>query len=84
MASLRKVNCVATWTALPSLAASEVSILNRTGADLEIRFKGETSAGQSIAIPDLGSVSLPVIANANEIEAQGTAGTSTIHLIITP
>jgi hypothetical protein len=84
MASLRKVNCVATWTALPDLRAGEVSILNRTGAALELRYAGETSAGQSITISDGGSANLPVTANAKEIEAQGTAGTSTIHLIITP
>ena len=84
MASLRKVNCVASWTALPSLAASEVSILNRTGADLELRYTGETAAGQSITIPDATSVALPVIANANEVQAQGAVGTSTIHLIVTP
>ena len=84
MASLRKVNSVASWTAFPDLKAGEVSILNRTGADLELRYAGDTDSGESITIPDLGSVALPVTANSKEIEAQGTAGTSTIHLIVTP
>lgn len=84
MASLRKVNSPASWTALPDLPAGAVDLLNRSGADLEIRYSGDTDSGESITIPDLGSVCIPVTANAKEIQIQGTAGTNTVHLIITP
>jgi hypothetical protein len=84
--NLRTVSSTSSWAALPDLPARnvQVDILNSTGEDLQIRYAGETSAGQLITIPDKGTVSLPVNSNANEIQIKATTGAAGVQLIVTP
>ena len=84
MASLRTVSSTSSWVALPDLPAGEVDILNSTGESLQLRYAGEDDAGQQITIPNGGSVSLTVIANAKEIEIKATTGASGVQIIVSP
>lgn len=84
MAALRTVSSTNSWVALPNLRGQAVDILNSTGESLQLRYIGETSAGQQITIPDGGSVSLTVVGNANEIEIKATTGAAGVQLIVTP
>jgi hypothetical protein len=83
--NLRTVSSTSSWAALPDLPArnGQVDILNSTGEDLQIRYAGETSAGQTITIGDGKSVGLPVNSNANEIQIKATTGAAGVNLIIT-
>jgi len=84
--NLRTVSSTSSWAALPDLPAKngQVDILNSTGEDLQIRYAGETSAGQQITIPNLGTVSLLVNSNANEIEIKATTGAAGVQILVTP
>jgi hypothetical protein len=82
--NLRTVSSTSSWAALPDLYAQEVDILNSTGESLELRYAGETSAGQQITIPDGGSVTLSVISNAKEVEIKATTGAAGVQIIVSP
>jgi len=84
--NLRTVSSTSSWAALPDLPAlgGQVDILNSTGEDLEIRYVGETEAGEQITIPDGASVSLEVNSNAKEIEIQATTGAAGVQIIVSP
>jgi hypothetical protein len=82
--NLRTVSSTNAWVALPDLYAQEVDILNSTGEALQLRYAGETSAGQQITIPDGGSVKLSVISNAKEVEIKGTTGAAGVQIIVSP
>ena len=82
MAAFRTVSSTSSWVALPDLPAGEVDILNSTGESLQLRYAGQTGAGQQITIPDGGSVKASVVANAKEIEIKATTGAAGVQLII--
>jgi hypothetical protein len=84
--NLRTVSSTSSWAALPDLPArnGQVDILNSTGEALQIRYKGETGAGQLITLPDKGTVALLVNSNANEIEIKATTGSAGVQILVTP
>lgn len=84
MAALRTISSTSSWAALPDLRGGNVDILNSTGESLQLRYIGETSAGQQITIPDGGSVSLSVVGNANEIQIKATTGAAGVQLVVSP
>lgn len=84
MASVRTLSSTTDWVALPDLPAGELDILNSTGESLQLRYAAEDSLGQQITIPDGGSVTLSVVANAKEVEIKGTAGSTGVQLIVSP
>lgn len=79
---LRTVSTTADWVALAALPARTVSILNRTGADLQLRMAGETTATYQITIEDGQSASLPVVKSSAEIEIKGAGVATGVELII--
>ncbi len=84
--NLRTVSSTSSWAALPDLPArnGQVDILNSTGEALQIRYAGETSAGQQITIPDKGAVALLVNSNANEVQIKATTGAAGVQILVTP
>ena len=70
---LRSASVTSTWTSLPSLPGTNLSIRNDTGAALLLRKAAETTSGYSISIPDGGSVALSLVANCNEIQISAAA-----------
>jgi hypothetical protein len=83
MASItRTASTTAGWVALDSDSGSVVSILNKTGADLQIRKAAETGAGEQITIPDGSSVALSIAANASEIEIKGAGVATGVQYIV--
>jgi|GEM_PF-5235949 len=56
-----------TWTPLPSALARAVTLLNGTGADLEIRRGG---TGETFVHPDGLAYTYQAITNADEIEVR--------------
>lgn len=82
-ASRHRTQSVTTsWAGLPDLKAERVSLLNKTGADLEIRHAGQTSAGEQITIADGQSVGLQVNWKASEIQIKASAGAAGVQIII--
>lgn len=79
---LRTVSVTDSWAALPDEPGENISILNKTGADLEIRHSGQQNAGEQITIADGQSVGLTIAANAKEIEIQATSGAAGVQLVI--
>lgn len=79
---LRTESVTTSYVALPSLRGTNVSILNKTGADLLIRKAAETTAGYEITLPDGSSVGLSVVANASEIEIKAAAGAFGVNYIV--
>jgi hypothetical protein len=69
--SLRQLDVTTSYVALPEIIASEVSILNTSGATLDIQLTGQDGPDQLITIPDGQSVSLPVVSSAREIRLRG-------------
>ena len=78
----RTVSVTDAWAALADIPAKRVSVLNSTGAALELRMAAETSAGQQITIPDAASVVLSVVSNAKEIQIKASAGAAGVQLVI--
>lgn len=76
--SLRQLDVTTSFVALPEIIASEVSILNTSGAALDIQLTGQDGPDQLITIPDKMSVSLPVVSSAREIRIKGP-GPSTVN-----
>lgn len=70
---LRSASVTSSWVALTALAGKNVSILNKTGADLLIRKAAETTAGFVVTVPDGGSVGIALVANASEVEISAAA-----------
>ena len=79
---LRSVSATTSWAALPSLPAKAVSILNGTGAALEIRKEAEDEAGELITLPDGRDVGIAVVANAAEIQIKAASGAAGVQLVI--
>jgi hypothetical protein len=57
----------ATFVTLPTHDCDEVLIVNSSGVALDLRAAGENSSN-GIKIPDAGSPTIPVSANAQEIQ----------------
>jgi len=68
--------------ALPDLAASQVSILNKTGATLSVEMVGDSDTGNEIVLADGLSVAIQVVANAKEIRIKSASGTTGVYLVI--
>lgn len=81
-ATLRQVSVTTSWAALPAIRAGQVHCINLTGADLEIRYAGDTSAGHLVAIPDKGFVALPVVNQSSELQIKAAAGAAGVNLVI--
>lgn len=81
-AQLRSASVTTSYVALADLPGGNVSILNKTGADLLIRKAGETTAGYEITIPDGGSVGVSVVSNAKEIEIKAAGAASGVSYIV--
>lgn len=79
---VRSVTATASYASLPALAGTEVSILNNTGAVLDIQFAGDTGSGKEINLDDGQSVRLKVIASAAEIQIKSATGTTGVEVVI--
>jgi hypothetical protein len=55
-----------TFVALPTFDCDEVLVVNASGVSMDLRNSSETS-GVGIVLPDGGSITLPVSANAQEV-----------------
>lgn len=81
---LRTASVTSAWVALPSLTGKNVSIKNKTGADLYVRKAAETTSGFQTTLADGESVGLTIVSNAAEIEisAVGAGPTSGVNYIV--
>lgn len=79
---LRSVTATTSYVALPDLAASQVSILNKTGATLSVEMVGDSDTGNEIVLADGLSVAIQVVANAKEIRIKSASGTTGVYLVI--
>lgn len=83
-AQTRTVSVTTSYVALANLPGRNVSILNRTGADLLVRMASETTAAFEVTIPTGGSVGMSVNNNAKEIEIKAAAGAAGVDYIVEP
>lgn len=79
---LRSVTATTSYVALPDLAASRVSILNKTGATLSIEMAGDSDTGKEIVLADGLSVVIQVVGNAKEVRIKSASGTTGVYLVI--
>lgn len=80
---LRSVSVTNTYAPLPDLPCSRVSILNRTGNDMQVRIASETLTNQNITLPTSLSVAVQT-SNAKFIEIKAAAPASGVQLVIDP
>lgn len=80
---LRTVSVTTSYAPLPNLACSRVSILNRTGYDMQVRIATETQTNQQITLPNGMSVAVQST-NAKFIEIKSIANASGVQLVIDP
>lgn len=79
---LRSVTATTSYVALPDLAASRVSILNKTGDDLLIEMAGDSDTDQEISLADGSNVVVQVVGNAKEVRIKSASGTTGVYLVI--
>jgi hypothetical protein len=79
---LRSVTATTGYVSLTSLEASRVSILNKTGATLDIQMANDTGTGKSISLADGLSVSIGVVRNASEIQIKSASGTTGVYIVV--
>lgn len=75
------ISVTSDWLTLPDGGAEFVSIQNKSGHAIQIRYAGDTGDGNLNDIDDKDSCGYAVIANANELEIKGTAASNCINLI---
>lgn len=80
---LRTVSVTTSYAPLPALTCSRVSILNRTGYDMQVRIATETQTNQQITLPNGMSVAVQAT-NAKFIEIRSTTFASGVQLVIDP
>jgi len=78
----RTQSVTTSWAALPDVRGEYVSILNGTGAALEVRHSGQTAAGESVTIADGQSLGLKVAANASEVQIKAAGGAAGVQIVI--
>jgi hypothetical protein len=76
MPYLRQLDVTTGYVAMPDLRASKVSLLNTSGAALDVRLEGEDGTSELITIPDAKSASIPVVSNAKEVLIKGPGAVS--------
>jgi hypothetical protein len=81
-AHIRTLSVTTSWVALPDLNGVMVDLLNRTGADLQIRYARETGSDQLITVSNGAPVSLRVVANASEIEIKAASANSGVQIVV--
>ena len=81
---VRTISVTTSWVALPDLRGVRVDFLNRTGADLQIRYARETGADQLVTIPDGAPIALRAAANASEIQIKAAAGATGVNVVVSP
>lgn len=79
---LRSVTATTSYVSLESQRASRVSILNKTGATLDIQMASDTGSGKAITLADGGSVVVQVGSNASEVQIKSASGTTGVYLVI--
>jgi len=79
---LRSVTATTSYVSLESQRAERVSILNKTGATLDIQMTNDTGSSKAISLADGLSVVIQVGANANEIQIKSASGTSGVYVVI--
>ena len=79
---LRAVTATTGYVSLESLEAKRVSILNKTGATLDIQMEGDVDTGHSISLADGTSVVLSVVRNASEVQIKSASGTTGVYVVI--
>lgn len=76
MPHLRQLDVTTDFAPLPDLRCSKVSLLNTSGAALDVRLEGENGADELITIPDGFPTSIPVVSNAKEVLIKGAGAVS--------
>lgn len=79
---LRTVTATASYVALESIPATNVSILNGTSGTLVIQHNGDAGTNKEITIPVGGSVGLGVSVNASELSLKSASGTTGVSVVI--
>lgn len=79
---LRTVSVTTSWVSLPDVAGSDVSVLNNTGADLQLRMRDLHTAAEVITLKDGQGMSVGVCASAAEIQILAAAGAAGVHVIV--
>ena len=80
----RTVSVTTSWASLGDAIAGRVSILNNTGAAIELRQASDTTTGHSITLKD-GQSSPPIrliSRNIAEIQVQAAAGAGGVQLYL--
>ena len=80
--TLRTITSTTSYVSLESRQASKVDILNNSGEVLFIQLAGDTGTGKEISLADGQSCTVPVIANASEVQIKGTAGAAGVQTIV--
>jgi|GEM_PF-1903257 len=80
---LRTVSVTTSYASLPDLSCSRVSLLNRTGYDMQVRIATETQSNQQITLPNGMSVAVQST-NAKFIQIKSTTNTTGVQLVIEP
>jgi hypothetical protein len=79
---LRSVTATTSFVSLEALEAKRVSILNKTGADLDIQMEGDVDTGHTITLADGLSVVLSTVRTAAEIQIKSASGTTGVYVVI--
>ncbi len=81
---LRTVSVTTSWAPLGDVVAGRVSILNNTGAAIQVRFAHDDTSGHSITLKD-GQSSPPLLLmsrNITEVEIKADAGADGVELFL--
>lgn len=80
---LRQITATASYVALPDIPCNHVSILNSTGAALDIQMVADVAdASYSTSIPDGGSWHSDLVANAKEVSLKSATGTTGVQVTL--
>ncbi|MEN3942996.1 hypothetical protein WJU23_16985 [Prosthecobacter sp. SYSU 5D2] len=70
------------WVALAAHRGEQVSVLNGTGAVLQVRYASQTAAGREITLADGQSVGLNLCATSGEVQIKAAAGAAGVHVVV--
>ena len=80
-----KTDSETTWTPLPvknNGAIHSVTVVNRSGADLEVAYGGDTGeADAGVTLADGESVAMRVNNSTSEVSTKGTAVTDGVEIV---
>jgi len=80
----RTVSVTTSWAALGDMVAGRISILNNTGASIQVRQASNPTTGYSITLKDgQSSPPIPLLTrNISELQIQAASGATGVDLFL--